>query len=316
MPGAAELSVDPPASRICSQSWPVPVVVTGYGAAVEGAIEVPRAIEPHVARAPFDGLPQISERAPAARALLMAIDRALAHPGCGSLPAPAERAIVVGTLAGALDEVGCFIEEVRAVGPVLVNPGLFPFTVMNAAAGLAAIQHSCEGANITLNNGPTSALEAVAFAADLVATGHARIAFAGGFEGFGPIATAALDRSQPPVVVAAVLVLTTLEDALARGARPGARVLAFASGEVPELEAAPALAEILAEALDSARATLGQGGLDESRWPCGSEPEKTLLTLLDAVERAEAGTDLESVLAGGEEGRSGAALVLGSPASR
>src|SRR6185436_5122049 len=128
------------------------------------------------------------------------------------------RAIVVGTWAAALNEVGSFIEEVGAVGASLVNPGLFPFTVINAAAGLAAIEHRCQGPNLTLNNGMTSALDAIACAADLVSTGRADVAFAGGFEALSERVCKAFGREREPVAAAAVLVVQTLERAQAAGA--------------------------------------------------------------------------------------------------
>lgn len=126
----------------------------------------------------------------------------------------ARRAMVVGTEAGSLPDIRRFRSEIAKIGAHLVNPGLFPLTVMNAAAGLTAIEHGCEGPNITLTNGTSSALDAVAFACDLLATGRAGVVFAGAFEREGAdppawlaaLATPAIARLLSPACVVSVLV--------------------------------------------------------------------------------------------------------------
>lgn len=306
-------------ARIACRTWTTPVVLTGWGAAVEGSIEIPPAIEMDVVRPPFSGkgVKSLDERAPGARALLAALGHCIDQPATGSLPSPERRALVIGTHTAALHEVIVFLEEVRRVGPSLVNPGLFPFTVMNAAAGLAAIHHLCQGPNITLNNGPTSALDALAYAADLVASDQADVAFAGGIESFGALTNAAFGRSLPPVTVAAVLAVTTPRHALALGGRANARLLAFATGEAQGLEPAAAREEIISAALQASAALAAQGSLGGPAAPDGSRPERVLLSLLEAARWAGAGPAgaLIPVFAGPAEFPSGGALVL-SPVSR
>lgn len=309
-------------ARIARRAWTTPVVVTGWGAAVDGSVDIPPALAAGVARPPFQlsGQGSTAERAPGARALMAALGQCIAHPATGALPAPPRRALVVGTHTAALHEVIVFLEEVRRVGAPLVNPGLFPFTVMNAAAGLAAIQYQCEGPNITLNNGATSALDALAYAADLVAAGHADVAFAGGLESFGAETSAAFGRGLPPVTMAAVLAVTTPRHAIAMGCRVNARLLAFSTGEAGRGEAgggeaAAARDEIAAAALDALEASGAAPGAlywapprDESR------PEQTLLALLEAVHRAgesPAGTRIP-VFAGPAASPSGGALIFGT----
>jgi hypothetical protein len=290
-------------------------VVTGWGAAVAGTADVPPSLDPHVARPPFQlsGVGSTSERAPGALALLSALRKCIDHPSTGALPGPERRALVVGTHTAALHEVIVFLEEVRRVGPTLVNPGLFPFTVMNAAAGLAAIQYKCEGPNITLNNGATSALDALSHAADLVTGGQADVAFAGGFESFGPETSAAFARSLAPVTVAAMLAVTTPRHALALGGRANARLLAFATGEGEGPDPAAARREITSaalRALDSA----AWGPVDSLPDRDGSRPEQTLLALLEAVHRAgesPAGICIP-VFAGPSESPAGGSLILGA----
>lgn len=318
MPGTpAPRLLDPrEPARIGCRTWTTPVVLTGWGAAVEGSIEIPPALEADVARPPFQlsGLGSMGERAPGARALLAALGKCIDHPATGTLPSPPRRALVVGTHTAALHEVIVFLEEVRQVGASLVNPGLFPFTVMNAAAGLAAIHYQCEGPNITLNNGATSALDALACAADLVASGQAEIAFAGGLESFGPETSAAFGRPHEPVIVAAVLAVTTPRHAMALGCRVNARLLAFGTGEAEGLDPAAAREEITSAALASLDPATVRGPIEQTLTRDESRPEQTLLALLDAVYRtgeSPAGTCIP-IFAGPADSPSGGALILGT----
>jgi hypothetical protein len=112
--------------------------------------------------------------------------------------APSERAIIVGTEAGSLRDLRSFQSEIRRVGAHLVNPGLFPLTVMNAAAGLAAIRCRCEGPNLTLTNAAPSVLDALSLASEVVASRRAAVVFAGGFE-------ASTGDGAPLAVLAAVI---------------------------------------------------------------------------------------------------------------
>jgi 3-oxoacyl-(acyl-carrier-protein) synthase len=244
MPGAStapRLTPEPQQHRIAARAWSEPIVAVALGAALDGG-GAPPPVEPAdladlgalVVRGPFDPrvLPPAGRHAHGPRALVAAIHHALETGGAGDrLPGRAERAVVVGTSAAALSEVIHFLDEVGRVGAALVNPGLFPYTVMNAAAGIAAIELGCEGPNITLNHGPASALDAVAYAADLLDAGRARLVFAGGFEGLGPAAAAGLNRPGEPFVGAAVVVLTTAATAAELGLEPISRLVAGASAD-------------------------------------------------------------------------------------
>jgi hypothetical protein len=317
VPGTPALRLDSHKSaRIACRVWTTPVVVTGWGAAVAGTVDIPPALGAGVARPPFQlsGLGSTGERAPGALALLAALGKCIDHPSTGALPSPARRALVVGTHTAALHEVIVFLEEVRRVGPNLVNPGLFPFTVMNAAAGLAAIHYKCEGPNITLNNGATSALDALSYAADLVISGQAEIAFAGGLENFGPETSAAFGRSLAPVTVAAMLAVTTPRHAMALGGRANARLLAFATGEAEGLDPAAVRSEITSAALHALDSAMPRGPVESMPARDESRPEQTLLALLEAVHRASeapAGTCIPA-FAGPAESPSGGALILGA----
>jgi 3-oxoacyl-[acyl-carrier-protein] synthase II len=290
------------------------VVVTGYGAALDGDMESLGDLGVALRRAPFNGNDRsIAERSPAAAALAAAVGHAIGHPATGRLPPPDGRAIVMGTCAAALHEVICFMEETISVGPSLVNPGLFPFTVINAAAGLAAIEHDCRGPNLTLSNGRTSAFDALAYAADLVASGRAQLAFAGGFEGLTGRVNRVLARPAPPAALAGVFVLATEQLAGAMGARACARLLAYA----PARSMAAGNATATRDALLATAAALAPGSRSETV-TAGAGCEGSLVALLAAVHRLaagvpeEAGATLPVLLADGDEGWAG--IVLGGVA--
>ncbi len=295
------------------QAWPS-VVVTGYGAALDGDLESLGDLGAALRRAPFDGNDRsIAERSPAAAALAAAVGQAIGHPATGQLPPPGERALVMGTCAAALHEVMGFMEETMSVGASLVNPGLFPFTVINAAAGVAAIEHDCRGPNLTLSNGRTSVFDALAYAADLVASGRAQIAFVGGFEGLSGRVSRALARSAPPAALAGVLVLATEQVAGAMGARASARLLAYAPAR--SLEAEPGAASGTGEALLAAATALAPGSRSRTE-EAGADCEGPLVALLAAVHRLAlgapepAGGPMSVLLADSAEGWAG--VVLGA----
>src|SRR5438552_17444988 len=58
----------------------------------------------------------------------------------------------------------------------------FANTVINAAAGQAAIMHKLRGVNSTISTGPASGLQAVSYATDLIRSGRAKAILAGGAE--------------------------------------------------------------------------------------------------------------------------------------
>jgi beta-ketoacyl synthase-like protein len=306
---------------LTGHAWPEPILVTGAAAAAAGAIEVAEEIAEDVARAPWPGVDRfLAERAPSAAALVTALGRLVAQHGADALPAPERRAVVVGTWSAALSEVHEFIAEVDKVGANLVNPGLFPFTVINAAAGLAAIEHCCQGPNLTLNNGPTSALDAVEYGADLLAAGRSELAFAGGFESLSQRFSGAFGRPRGPFTVAAVLALTTPRAAAASGVRPLARLLACCSAKDDGRGPAALRRAVLATATGLAREVAGRamGDLGEVL-PAdhGTEPETTLLALLAAVRRVGPGREgrLVAVEVAPAGQPAAAALVFGPPTS-
>jgi hypothetical protein len=299
-------------------SWPEPILVTGAAAAARGQVEIPSVIAADVALAPWPTADRLlGVRAPGAAALVTALGRLTAPNGAGSLHEPRHRAVVVGTWTAALNEVHEFISEVEEVGANLVNPGIFPFTVINAAAGLAAIEHHCEGPNLTLNNGPTSALDAVADGADLIASGRSRIVFAGGFESIAERFSRPFGRPRGPLTVAALLSLSAPRDAAQADLRPAARLLAFCSAKDDGRGPEALRREVLEAATGFARERVG-GGQGREVLPVleGSEPETILLALLEAVHRVREGRgDRLIVVQAAATGQSSAAALVFGPAA-
>ncbi|MGP1693653.1 MAG: beta-ketoacyl synthase N-terminal-like domain-containing protein, partial [Giesbergeria sp.] len=70
--------------------------------------------------------------------------------------------------------------------PQYVQPGVFPNTVFNVPASYAAIRRSIKGSCLTLTNGETSSLDALALAARQIADGRTQLALVGGAEELTP----------------------------------------------------------------------------------------------------------------------------------
>lgn len=305
MPGLSAIQLEPREVRdIFVRTWTTPVAITAFGAAAEGPYPVPEALASIITCAPAPSA--VPARSLGASVLKMALGRALADPRIGTLPPPESRALVLGTHSAALNEVTQFIEEVNSLGANLVNPGLFPFTVMNAAAGITAIEYDCKGANLTLNNGASSALDALVYAADLVTSGAAEIAFAGGFES----SRRDLDRSQPPGSLACVFAVTTLSNAQTAGAHASARLVAFGSGELPDLGATAIHPEILS----AFEEIPGMAFNSPLAHIIGHSAEQSLLALLSAVQslKDDKGDSRLAICSGGEQESFGAGLLLDS----
>ena len=90
--------------------------------------------------------------------------------------------IMVGTTLGPLASVKAFHEPMAAGHPEKCNPAIFPNTVLNAGAGLVAIQLRLKGCNAALSCGKSSGLGAVGHAYEHVHAGGADVVIAGGVE--------------------------------------------------------------------------------------------------------------------------------------
>jgi 3-oxoacyl-[acyl-carrier-protein] synthase II len=249
----------------------------------------------------------------AARALIDAVASARAQCHDEAIPPPPARALVVGTQAAAGLETLRFAREVAAVGGGLVNPALFPPTVMNAPAGAAAIHHDCQGPNVTLCNGATAALDALACAADLITSGRATLAFAGGFElSFGEA-----PGDDRPVVVAVLAAVTSEAYAARLRSAPAPRLVAAARAVGAEAGEAWRAARNAALEASRSNALASPPGDDGAGDVPGSDLETNLHALARAFARA-GGTSpvLVPVVATTRSGRRSTALVLAGTAWR
>jgi 3-oxoacyl-[acyl-carrier-protein] synthase II len=90
--------------------------------------------------------------------------------------------LVVGTTICSLRTIAEFDRRAQRLGPAHASPLDFANSVINAAAGQAAIWHRLRGVNSTIAGGEASALLAIAQAVELVRAGRSAAMLAGGAE--------------------------------------------------------------------------------------------------------------------------------------
>jgi 3-oxoacyl-[acyl-carrier-protein] synthase II len=95
---------------------------------------------------------------------------------------PTRVGVVLGTGLGTLDETIGFMQGYIDGGPEAASPLLFPYSVMNAAAGQMAVELKLRGVNSTINHRDTSPLAALGLACDLLALGRADAIVVGGVD--------------------------------------------------------------------------------------------------------------------------------------
>jgi 3-oxoacyl-[acyl-carrier-protein] synthase II len=149
--------------------------------------------------------------------------------------------IIVGTAFGPVQSCKIFHREVALDCPQKANPAIFPNTVVNAGAGLAAINLRVRGPNVAMSLGQASGLAAVAYGYELIKSGAADVIIAGGVEELEPYLwesfaatrlvapyqggwelSCPFDQRRSGMVLgegASFLVLESAESAEARGAR-------------------------------------------------------------------------------------------------
>jgi 3-oxoacyl-(acyl-carrier-protein) synthase len=161
---------------------------------------------------------------------------------------PAELGLVLGTMFGSLRTIAEFDRRAQTAGVIYAKPMDFANSVINAAAGQAAIWHRLEGINATISGGPAAGLAALAYAAELIRTGRARYLLAGGADELAFEAFAGFERAGELVAGeatprpfdavrggcalgegAAFLMLEEAESAAARGAHVLAEVRGWSS---------------------------------------------------------------------------------------
>lgn len=154
--------------------------------------------------------------------------------------AAAERVgFVLGTSTGSIRSTSDFTRESLVQDrPFLVNPALFPNTVMNCAAGQCGIWFKARGLNATISGGRLSGLLAIKYAAQMLRRRYADTLLTGSVEELCP-QTAWAHRSLiangrryavPLGEGCAMFALERAADMTARGETPLAEILALQYG--------------------------------------------------------------------------------------
>jgi 3-oxoacyl-[acyl-carrier-protein] synthase II len=172
---------------------------------------------------------------------LVACSEALRDSGLDADPERAARiGVNIGTTTGSLRSMSDYTRDTLVEErPYLVNPGLFPNTVMNCAAGQAAIRHGLRGINCTIAGGPIAFYGVLRVAARALRLGYLDATLAGAVEEFSPhrawqSTLARANGHGPPVGEgASVLVLERAADARAAGRHIGVELLAVGGGFHP-----------------------------------------------------------------------------------
>lgn len=186
------------------------------------------------------------------RLLLAAAQRALDESGwTPELRAEREVGLMLGTVFCSVKTIAEFDRRGLQLGPSHVSPLDFANSVINAAAGQAAIWHGLRGVNSTISAGEASGLLAIAGGTSQIRGGHADALLAGGaeelcFESFlghlragrlcGPDDPLPFDARRGGFALAegaALLMLEEATGAAARGARVFAEVLGHGSAFDP-----------------------------------------------------------------------------------
>ena len=191
--------------------------------------------------------------------------------------------LVAGTMFGGLGSIAGFDWTILADGPRYVNPMHFPNTVISSPTGQAAIKNNLRGINSTICAGLASGLHALGYASRMLTLKRAHALLAGGVEeicgesaqGFERLAMISPSGNPRPFAAdrdgsvqgegSALFMLETVERAAARGAKPLARLTAFASaharaGEPATAHHARAAATAMQSALENAGVALS--GID------------------------------------------------------
>ncbi|MEV6813520.1 beta-ketoacyl synthase N-terminal-like domain-containing protein [Micromonospora sp. NPDC051296] len=148
--------------------------------------------------------------------------------------------VVLGTSLGSFRSTSDYTRETLVQDkPYLVNPVLFPNTVMNCAAGQAAIRYGLRGVNATVATGPLAFLDALRYGTNAIARGYVDAMLVGAVEEFSPHRawttwlTGQPGRSTPTGEAAAVFLLTRADRPDWAGPRREAEVLALTTGYGP-----------------------------------------------------------------------------------
>ncbi|MFE7529733.1 beta-ketoacyl synthase N-terminal-like domain-containing protein [Kitasatospora sp. NPDC057542] len=212
------------------------VVVTGIGLALPGVATYGDLLGPLPGEGGFDpatGLigRKLRHKDRASRLALRAAEFALHDAGLTDADATFtgaadSTAVVVSTNLGNADSVCEAADTIATAGVMGLSPLGLPQTSSNVIAGWVAIRYRLRSPNLTVCNGVTSGLDAVAWARNLIIAGRAEAAVVVGVEPAGDVVAKVLGQQSTDAAVA--VVLEPADAAASRGARPRATISGYA----------------------------------------------------------------------------------------
>jgi 3-oxoacyl-[acyl-carrier-protein] synthase II len=194
-----------------------------------------------------------------------------------------EVGLVLGTMYCSVGTIAAFDRRAVEAGPAFASAYDFANSVINAAAGQAAIWLGLKGVNSTIACGAASGLRAVAYAAEMIASGRVDVVLAGGaeelcaesflaFDRTGRLCRSAdgdqacavpLHRDRNGSVLgegAGLVVLEAAETARARGAQVKAEIKGWGAAFEPDRGHDPE--RMVRATVRSLRQTIKAGGLE------------------------------------------------------
>jgi 3-oxoacyl-[acyl-carrier-protein] synthase II len=206
--------------------------------------------------------------------------------------------VVLGTTVGSLKSTSDYSREtLEQDPPYLVNPVLFPNTVMNRAAGQVAIWFGLKGVNATIAGGPMAFLHVLRYTRNALRQGQANLILAGAVEEFSPHTAWLAAGGRPPAVpVGEGAVFFAVERGDARPDRAEVEVLSVVTGFSPDATAGSATAVLrrcLLRALAQAGVSAPEVGLvvsGETAGPGGNRVEDAAVAAVfagSAIERLD-----------------------------
>ncbi|WP_254404508.1 beta-ketoacyl synthase N-terminal-like domain-containing protein [Streptomyces anulatus] len=213
----------------------VEVVVTGIGLALPGVAKYGDLLGPLPGAGGFDSATglrgrEMRHKDRASRLALRAAESALQDAAPtddqASFTGVADAtAVVVSTNLGNADSVCEAVDTITREGVKGLSPLGLPQTSSNVIAGWVAIRYGLRGPNLTVSNGVTSGLDALAWARNLILARRAEAAVVIGVEPATDVATKLLGAQSTDAAVA--VVLEPADAATRRGARPRATIAGY-----------------------------------------------------------------------------------------
>jgi 3-oxoacyl-[acyl-carrier-protein] synthase II len=202
----------------------VPTAITGVGWAVAGPD-----FDPQTALTGKG----MRHKDRASRFALRAAQRALEDAGLLGAPELCGAAVVLSSNFGNLETVCDFMTTIAAGGSSGVSPMGVPHLSSQIAAVWVALDHGIQGPNLTLCNGASGGLDAVAWARNLIVLGRATAALVIGVEpDTPPVARLHRESAGTNWIDGAVcLVIELTRHAAGRGARIRAEIAGYGRGD-------------------------------------------------------------------------------------